>query len=65
MGIGLCQYGFYAAWADMFIVSWAGDIEYNNGVNNKNVSVRPVINLRSDVQITGSGTTDDPFRLVS
>ena len=61
----MSPYGFYAAWADMFIVSWAGDIEYNNGVNNKNVSVRPVINLRSDVQITGSGTTDDPFRLVS
>ena len=27
--------------------------------------VRPVINLRSDVPITGSGTTSDPFRLVS
>ena len=27
--------------------------------------VRPVINLRSDIPITGSGTTSDPFRLVS
>ena len=27
--------------------------------------VRPVINLRADIPITGSGTTSDPFRLVS
>ena len=27
--------------------------------------VRPVINLRSDIPITGSGTTSDPFRLIS
>ena len=26
--------------------------------------VRPVINLRSDVQLTGSGTTSDPFKVV-
>ena len=26
--------------------------------------VRPVINLRADVQVTGSGTTSDPFKVV-
>ena len=26
--------------------------------------VRPVINLRADVQLTGSGTTSDPFKVV-
>ena len=29
------------------------------------LGVRPVINLRSDIPLTGSGTTSDPFRLVS
>ena len=28
------------------------------------IGVRPVINLKSDVQITGSGTTTDPFKVV-
>ena len=28
-----------------------------------NTGVRPVINLRADVALIGSGTTDDPFRL--
>ena len=26
--------------------------------------IRPVINLRSDIQITGTGTTSDPFKVV-
>ena len=38
------------------------------GVGHSSVSstsgVRPVINLRSDVEITGSGTTSDPFKVV-
>ena len=28
------------------------------------LGVRPVINIRADVQITGSGTTSDPFKVV-
>ena len=35
-----------------------------NGVVDATDGVRPVINIRSDVQITGSGTTDDPFVVV-
>ena len=29
-----------------------------------NISIRPVINISADVQITGSGTTTDPFKVV-
>ena len=42
---------------------------YSNGgfysfyVGDPSSGVRPVINLRSDIQITGSGTTSDPFKL--
>ena len=32
---------------------------------NGSFGVRPVINLRADVQLTGSGTTSDPFVVVS
>ena len=35
----------------------------SDGANFSN-GVRPVINLRSDVQLTGSGTTSDPFKVV-
>ena len=31
---------------------------------NNDAGIRPVINLRSDVEITGSGTTSDPFKVV-
>ena len=41
-------------------------IVYSNGfLVNDNVSsisgIRPVINLRADVTLTGSGTTTDPY----
>ena len=32
----------------------------NNNVNNSN-GVRPVVSLRSDVQLFGSGTMSDPW----
>ena len=35
----------------------------NNYVNWNGPSVRPVINLKSAIAITGSGTTSDPFKL--
>ena len=50
---------------------------YNGGISDYKVDwgtsagatvpsncIRPVINLKSDVQITGSGTTTDPFKVV-
>ena len=36
---------------------------YGNGVYGTS-GVRPVINLRADVSLTGSGTTSDPFKIV-
>ena len=42
-------------------------IETNGTISSSmltiNRGIRPVINLRADVQITGSGTTTDPFKL--
>ena len=45
----------YYVWSDGNIGNYG--VAYTNGV-------RPVINLRNDVPITGSGTTADPFRVV-
>ena len=43
-------------------------VDSNGGLNGVSANaargVRPVINLRSDVQITGSGTVSDPFKVV-
>ena len=43
-------------------------IETNGTISHSvltiNRGIRPVINLRADVQITGSGTTTDPFKVV-
>ena len=36
----------------------------NYMIINNDAGIRPVINLRSDVEITGSGTTSDPFKVV-
>ena len=36
----------------------------DTGYSISSYGVRPVINLRSDVQLTGSGTTSDPFKVV-
>ena len=35
-----------------------------NATSRATFGVRPVINLRADVSITGSGTTSDPFKVV-
>ena len=47
--------------ASVYIIS---DVGYLRGSTYSKYSIRPVINIRSDVQITGSGTTTDPFRVV-
>ena len=43
-------------------------VKYDNILDSHSVNfplgVRPVINLRSDVQLTGTGTTGDPFKVV-
>ena len=48
--------------AYVFRVSSVGDL--NGEWVNKAYGVRPVINLRADVQLTGSGTTSDPYEVV-
>ncbi len=55
---------FRAALGDarVFYVNSSGNF-IDQRVNNT-YGVRPVINIRSDVEITGSGTTTDPFRVV-
>ena len=39
---------------------WANGFGYTL-LTEDNSGVRPVINLRSDVKITGSGTIEDPY----
>ena len=52
---------YYSGYAGVFIVHDNGRLF--NGYVNAASGVRPVINLRSDVALTGSGTTSDPFRI--
>ena len=47
----------------VFSIMGDGSIYYDYGVASVN-GVRPVINLRANVEITGSGTTSAPFRVV-
>ena len=50
--------------AIIFTVWSHGSIIETGGVSSS-AGVRPVINLRADVSLTGSGTTSDPFVVVS
>ena len=52
----------YVSTASVFIVSKLRSL-YGNNVNGS-PGVRPVINVRADVALTGSGTTSDPFKVV-
>ena len=52
-----------SGYADVFVVHVNGYLHYSYGVTNTN-GVRPVINLRADLELTGSGTTSDPFKVV-
>ena len=47
-------------YAQVFML--ANGIFTSPDANNRD-GVRPVINLRSDVTLTGSGTTSDPYRV--
>ena len=58
----MSSYG-YSGDARVFAMNDNGS--FRNGRANDTYGVRPVINLRSDVQLTGSGTTSDPFVVVS
>ena len=49
--------------ARVFVVYSGGRLYFDLGVN-KAYGVRPVINIRANVSLTGSGTTSDPFKVV-
>ena len=51
-------------WAGVFFVDSSGNLNISL-VTVTTSGVRPVINIRSDVAITGSGTTTDPYKIVS
>ena len=59
----MSPYRFSSSWAYVFFVYGRGTLVYNNGVSNA-FGVRPVINLRADVPLSGSGTTSNPFKVV-
>ena len=54
--------GTKIAAAYLYIVTSSGYLDPWNVIDT--YGIRPVINLRADVQITGSGTTTDPFKVV-
>ena len=49
--------------AFVFFVNSSGKL-YADGNVNGTTGVRPVINIRADVEIIGEGTTSDPFKVV-
>ena len=44
------------------------DLNFDNGIGSSvstaSIGVRPVINIASDVELTGSGTSADPFVVI-
>ena len=55
----MSPYRFYGSYADEFNVHSIGYID-NRYVNNS-FGVRPVLSLKSDISVTGTGTQNDPF----
>ena len=58
----MSPYHFNGSNAYVFYVASLGDLHSSNV--NGTLGLRPVINLRSDVELTGSGTISDPFKVV-
>ena len=58
----MSPYHFYSGSAGVFPVYGGGCL--GGWSVNDTGGVRPVINLRSDVALSGSGTTTDPFKVV-
>ena len=57
----MSPYYFVGSLASVFYVDSPGTLDSNWGYVYSTHGVRPVINLRADVQISGSGTGTDPF----
>ena len=56
---GYNPYDFTFWYASVFTVNIVGG--FDDEATNYNYGLRPVINIRSDVTITGSGTMSDPY----
>ena len=54
---------YYDSSSYVFVVDMDGYLYYNR--TSADNDVRPVINLRSDIALSGSGTISDPFVVVS
>ena len=50
--------------ARVFYIDWSGKLRADDRQVYATLSMRPVINLRSDILLTGSGTATDPFKVV-
>ena len=61
----MSPYYFSGSYAFVFCVFSSGNLDARNNVTWTEPGVRPVINLRSDTPLSGSGTTSDPFVVVS
>ena len=58
----MSPYIFYGGIARVFLVYGDGSLAHS--LVDDSWGVRPVINLRADLTITGSGTTSDPYQVV-
>ena len=58
----MTPYHFNGSVARMFFVSSSG--YFSNTLVYSTYGVRPVINLRHDVTISGTGTSTDPYQVV-
>ena len=58
---------FFQSWngnhAIVFNVTTTGELNYRSGAYNE-IGVRPVINLRADLNLSGSGTSTDPYVVI-
>ena len=54
--------GFGDGTAYVFVVNDDGNLDYWNVAST--IGIRPVINIRSNVELTGTGSQNDPFKVV-
>ena len=58
---GYVSFGGTVWFSPVFVVNKPGIIDDANTISS--IGVRPVINLKADVTITGNGTKDNPYRI--
>ena len=58
----MSPYWYDGGWARMFVVYSIGNLSHGSVTGTW--GVRPVINIKADLTITGSGTTSDPYQVV-